>query len=411
MHNNAIKNAVWKCADILTGKDPSEYRQDPYGNQICFSQYGTNCEGGWDINHIKPQSRGGSNNIGNLQALKINGLKINGLKINGKLQSLKINSDVKLMINNDFKNTLHNLIIKKIKKIKKDVLNDKIQIKNDLLNDKIKKIKNETKNIDDLWLKKINEIKMFVMENKCFPYSFTTLLNCTYNSDGIPNSTSKNKNRSNFRNKHMIELCCCNFTNNNNEPCLKYITNKYAIKKDPFKCYYHANMCVNCVNWIDPQHANKKYDNYCCRCFKNIFPEDPRSKVIYTHTKEMKVRNILNEHFTGFIHDKPLYTDKCDCTHRRRIDHRKLIGATLLCIETDEYAHIGYDKTDEEIRYDDLFMIHSGKWVFIRFNPDGKGVKLIDKLVVLVKEVNKQIKRIEHEQNTELIEIIKLFYG
>ena len=34
----------------------------------------------------------------------------------------------------------------------------------------------------------------------------------------------------------------------------------------------------------------------------------------------------MNENFTGFIHDRPLYTGNCDCTHRRRIDHRIQIG-------------------------------------------------------------------------------------
>jgi len=28
--------------------------------------------------------------------------------------------------------------------------------------------------------------------------------------------------------------------------------------------------------------------------------------------------------FDGFVHDRPLYTGNCDCTHRRRVDHRLL---------------------------------------------------------------------------------------
>jgi len=128
------------------------------------------------------------------------------------------------------------------------------------------------------------------------------------------------------------------------------------------------------------------------------------------HTKEIRVRNTINENFEGFIHDKTLYTPECDCTIRRRIDHRKLIGSTLLCIETDEFAHRGYDSKDEEIRYDDLYMAYSDKWIFIRFNPDGKGVDLEDKLIRLMEEIRIQMKRIEHEENTGLVEIIKLFY-
>ena len=95
---------------------------------------------------------------------------------------------------------------------------------------------------------------------------------------------------------------------------------------------------------------------------------------------------------------------------RRRIDHRKLIGATLLCVETDEFAHRGYDPKDEEIRYDDLYMVHSGKWIFIRFNPDGKEVDMEDKLTCLIEEIQIQMGRIENENNAEPLEVIKLFY-
>jgi len=123
------------------------------------------------------------------------------------------------------------------------------------------------------------------------------------------------------------------------------------------------------------------------------------------------VRNIINQNFDGFIHDTPLYTGNCDCTHRRRIDHRKLIGNTILAIETDEFGHRSYDKKDEEIRYDDVYMIHSGKWIFIRFNPDTNVSKIDirDKLDKLVETINEYIYRIEQQENIELIEIIKLY--
>jgi hypothetical protein len=177
-------------------------------------------------------------------------------------------------------------------------------------------------------------------------------------------------------------------------------------------CKIHGGglRCPNCATWPDSRGGNRKYDGHCATCFKRIFPNDPRSKVIYEHTKEIRVRNALNEHFDGFVHDTPIWTGGCDCTHRRRVDHRKLINGTLLCVETDEHAHSGYDKRDEEIRYDDLFMVHSGKWIFIRFNPDGRGVDMEDKLACLMEEVEFQTGRIEREENTELLEIIKLFY-
>ncbi len=178
-------------------------------------------------------------------------------------------------------------------------------------------------------------------------------------------------------------------------------------------CISHGggDRCPNCIDWIDSRSGDRKYDGYCATCFKVLFPDDERSKVIYRHTKEIRVRNEINSNFEGFIHDRPLYTGNCDCTNRRRIDHRKLIGNTILAIETDEFAHSGYDPLDEEIRYDDLYMIHSGKWIFIRFNPDGGKVDLEDKLQVLVEVIKQQIRRIENEENEGLLEIIKLYYN
>ena len=84
-----------------------------------------------------------------------------------------------------------------------------------------------------------------------------------------------------------------------------------------------------------------------------------------------------------------------------------------MAIETDEFGHRGYDKKDEEIRYDDLYMIHSGKWIFIRFNPDNNYDKSVidieDKLGKLIETIQDNIDRIENGENYELVEILKLF--
>jgi len=182
-------------------------------------------------------------------------------------------------------------------------------------------------------------------------------------------------------------------------------------KTDKCKAHGGGKRCPNCIDWIDSRCGSSNYDGYCATCFKIIFPNDKRSKVVYRHTKEIMVRNIINKNFDGFIHDTTLYTGNCDCTHRRRIDHRKLIGNTILAIETDEFGHRGYDKKDEEIRYDDVYMIHSGKWIFIRFNPDINisKIDIQDKLNKLVETINECIYRIEKGANIELVEIKKLY--
>ena len=211
----------------------------------------------------------------------------------------------------------------------------------------------------------------------------------------------------------------CEHDNCNKIPNYNYkgqITAKYCLthKLDKMIDIKHkrckANFCLG-------TRASNKYKGYCSPCFQYLFPNDPLSFQIRSKTKEIAVRDYINSIFTDFQHDLPLWTGNCDCTHRRRIDHRKLIGNTLLCIETDEHQHRSYDKEDEEIRYDDLFMLHGGKFIYIRFNPDkfkknGKSCNpmLYTRLPVLKEEIERQMNRIENEKNIELLEIIKLFY-
>jgi len=172
-----------------------------------------------------------------------------------------------------------------------------------------------------------------------------------------------------------------------------------------------ANLCLG-------TKGNTKYKGYCANCYQHLFPNDPITIQMRCKTKEIAVRDYINSNFINFKHDSVLWTGNCDCTHRRRIDHRQLIGNTLLCIETDEDQHKSYNNKDEEIRYDDLYMIHGGKFIFIRFNPDkykskkGETINtlLFKRLTILGEEIKKQIDRINNDENKELVEIIKLYY-
>jgi len=194
-----------------------------------------------------------------------------------------------------------------------------------------------------------------------------------------------------------------------------YEKNKELVKKYTKEC---RKMCPNCKDWPDSRRANPKYNNYCTRCFQQLFPNDPLTSKIRKKTKEIAVRDFINENFGGFIHDKPLYTHNCNCAHRRRIDHRRQIDNTILAIETDEHQHRGYDKEDEDIRYNDVYMIFSGKWIFIRFNPDKyinkkgqrRNPKIDIRLKKLKKEIKTQINRIKNGENIDLLENIRLYY-
>ena len=166
--------------------------------------------------------------------------------------------------------------------------------------------------------------------------------------------------------------------------------------------------------------GNRKLNGYCSHCFVNIFPEDPRALTVRKKSKELQVMTYIFSKYKGFKNDKPFYVDLeggC-CETKRRIDLRKLIDNTMLCIEVDENQHKNYIKHDEHNRYDDLFMDFSGKYIFIRYNPD----KFIDKygksknpmfetrMEVLETSVDKHIIRILNEENTDLVEIHHLFY-
>ena len=164
--------------------------------------------------------------------------------------------------------------------------------------------------------------------------------------------------------------------------------------------------------------ANHKYKGYCTFCFTNTFPNDPLTLQIRSKSKEIAVRDYINIKFDGFIHDRLLQTSHCDCTVRRRPDHRKIIGNTMIVIETDENQHKSYDEMNEQTRYDDLYMAYSGKWIYIRFNPDKyiskngrkKNPTISTRLVRLEQEINKQINRADREENNDLVERIYLYY-
>jgi len=65
---------AWNNAKRIRGKDPSKYRRDPNGREIFRGSYGKRSPKGWEVDHIKPKARGGSDHTVNLQAVttKIN---------------------------------------------------------------------------------------------------------------------------------------------------------------------------------------------------------------------------------------------------------------------------------------------------------------------------------------------------
>ncbi len=70
--SEATKRAVWNKAKIVAGVNPKSRRKDKCGAWIDWDLYGNTTENGngWEIDHIKPVSKGGGDDLSNLQALQ-----------------------------------------------------------------------------------------------------------------------------------------------------------------------------------------------------------------------------------------------------------------------------------------------------------------------------------------------------
>jgi len=61
---------VWTKATVIPDYDPRVWRWDRCGRVIKFSEYGDTSAYGWEIDHIHPVARGGTDSLDNLQPLQ-----------------------------------------------------------------------------------------------------------------------------------------------------------------------------------------------------------------------------------------------------------------------------------------------------------------------------------------------------
>ncbi len=60
---------IWNKGDKIAGKNPNLYRTDKEGNVMYKPSYGKMSEMGWNVDHSKPQAKGGTDHLNNLQPM------------------------------------------------------------------------------------------------------------------------------------------------------------------------------------------------------------------------------------------------------------------------------------------------------------------------------------------------------
>jgi hypothetical protein len=161
----------------------------------------------------------------------------------------------------------------------------------------------------------------------------------------------------------------CNFEN-----CKKQSNFNIKGKSIGLRCFEHKTVDMinviskTCINeWCYTQIKNKKYEEFCLRCYVDKFPLNTIS--INYKTKEIAVAEFIKEKFPThkWVEDK-IISGGCS---RRRPDLLIYLDDYVIIIEIDENQHMDYDCSNDNTRNLEISKdLNQKPIIFIRFNPD-----------------------------------------
>jgi hypothetical protein len=176
--------------------------------------------------------------------------------------------------------------------------------------------------------------------------------------------------------------------------------------------------CKQCNGNTICEHNNYKYRCIICSPYSNCFCKECRIFIVtkkqnylcnYCNknkpnrikTKELKLKTFLEENQYTFEYNKY-------CTYQNigyYPDFKIKCNNFWIIIECDEFAHKDYEKEDEKERENNICLGLGLPCVFLRYNPDKKGIKTFIKQKVL-KSYIEYYKNKEKYEN----EVCYLFY-
>ena len=177
---------------------------------------------------------------------------------------------------------------------------------------------------------------------------------------------------------------------------------------EPDRCITHGggNICPNCLN----SKSLLNYKGLCRMCFKEAYPDDPKSKSMRNYTYHEKlVRTYFETKDFQFIHNTKIHRNEgleltTDHKISYRIDFRKYINNTMICVEIDE--HNGHWKTnDKDIKRMKYFKDnYNCKFIWLRFMPDkDDGIEFEDKLTKLKEMIEYYVDNDVNDDNDDMI--------